>query len=336
MKPQPLVSIITINFRQAAITCDLLDTLRQLSYTNVELLLVDNGQQQDESTLFREHYPAVQIISSIENVGFAGANNLAIRHAKGEYILLLNNDTLVPSGFLEPIVDTMERHEKIGIVSPKIYYHDIPNTLQFAGEGQIDYRTGRGQDTAKGQLDQGQFEQSKTISLAHGACMLIRRRALEDIGLLSEDYFLYYEELDYCVRTRQAGWEIWYTAESYIHHRESMSVGKFSVLKTYYMFRNRWLFIQRFAPQGSYWRFVLYFLCLTMPINVLRLAIKGDWPHIRALWQGVIWNVRKGHLWRRQREIGQENTSNLGEGKTMAYDVDKSARHMPPTAGPTL
>ena len=288
----PLVSIITVNFRKAGITCDFLDSLKQATYPNYELLLVDNGIIEDEQARFAAHHSQVKLVKSTENLGFAGGNNLAIRQARGKYLLLINNDTLVPPEFLEPMVAVMEADEQVGLVSPKIYYHDQPNMLQYAGQGYIEMRTGRGRDTAKHTIDEGQFAAQVEAAFAHGACMLIRAEVLEEIGLLREDYFMYYEELDFSVRARQAGWKIMYTPDAYIHHRESSSMGKFSPLKTYYMFRNRWLFVRRFGSWLDRLAFALYFLIIGIPVNLLRFALKREWLHVEAIWNGLVWNLR--------------------------------------------
>lgn len=287
----PLVSIITVNYRQAQITCDFLDSLREIHYPHYEVLLVDNGMLEDESDKFRQHHPRVRVINSVDNLGFAGGNNLAIREALGDYILLINNDTIVPADFLESLVQVLETHPKAGMVSPKIYFYDEPQVLQYAGRGKIDFRTGRGRDAAKGTLDEGQFDDLRQADYAHGACVLIRRTLLEEIGLLREDYFMYYEELDFSVRARRAGWEILYTPKAYIHHRESSSMGKTSPLKTYYMFRNRWLFIRRFGQGLDYPIFLVYYLLVALPLNAFRFVHQANWEHLKSLWRGLCWNL---------------------------------------------
>ena len=288
----PLVSIITVNYRQAEITCDFLDSLKAIHYPNFELLLVDNGLLTDETARFHRHFPAAKVINSPANLGFAGGNNLALRQAAGRYILLINNDTLVPPDFLGPLVAVLEEHPRAGMVSPKIYFHDDPEKLQYAGTARIDYRTGRGTDPAKHAPDDGRFDQLRSADFAHGACVLIRREMLEAVGLLREDYFMYYEELDLSVRARAAGWDILFAPGSYIHHRESSSMGKTSPLKTYYMFRNRWLFMRRFGRGTDYAAFLTYFLLIGIPLNSGRFVVRGQWAHLRALWRGFFWNLR--------------------------------------------
>lgn len=292
MPTPPLVSIITVNFRQAAITCAMLDTLRAASYPRMEVLVADNGQVADESARFSRHYPGVKVVATAQNLGFAGGNNLALAEAQGDYILLLNNDTLVPPYFLQPMVQAMEDAPRVGIVSPKIYYHDAPGVLQFAGTARLDLATFRANDPAKGSRDTGQWDDIRDIDFAHGACMLIRRALIADIGPMREDYFLYYEEIDYCLRARAAGWQIRLVPDSHIVHLESSTTGKHSPLKTHYMFRNRWLLARRFAPRREYALFLLYFFGVALPANAARFTVRRQWDHLRALWEGVIWNFK--------------------------------------------
>ena len=289
---KPLVSIVAVNFRQAELTFDFLKSLNKIDYQPIETWLVDNGCLEDRSAEFRAHFAGVEVINSKENLGFAGGNNLAIRQAKGQYVLLINNDTLVPEDFLGPMVRLLEEHKQIGIVSPKIYYADAPKTLQYAGINGIHRFTGRGLNQAKQQVDDGTFDRIGNTYYAHGACMLVRAEVFEQVGLLSEDYFLYYEELDFCEAVRAAGWEIYYTSESYIYHRESSSIGKTNPLKTYYMFRNRWLFMRNWYRGFSYYLFVLYFLSIGVPWHLFKHWRKGERDHVQAILKGVKWHFR--------------------------------------------
>jgi len=291
-KERPLVSIISVNFRQAEITADFLDSIQAISYQRVELILVDNGSLSDQVDFFTAHYPGLRVMVSQENLGFAGGNNLAIREATGDYILMINNDTLVPPGFLEPMVELMEERQDIGILSPKIYYADSPTVLQYAGINGISRFTGRGLNEAKLQVDDGSFDYTKPTHFAHGACMLVRATVFAAAGLMSERYFLYYEELDFCEAVRQKGWTIYYTGRSHIYHRESTSIGKFSPLKTYYLFRNRWLFMRTWHHGSSYYLFVLYFLGFGVPWHFLKHGLKGEVDHSRAIWRSVAWHLK--------------------------------------------
>src|SRR5690606_12838268 len=144
-----------------------------------------------------------------ENLGFAGGNNLAIRQCKGELIMLLNNDTLPEPNFLEPLPKVFHDHPKAGIVSSKLEYFDHPGVLQFAGSKGMNPYTGRSFSIGCKEQDQPEFMKTCPSALAHGAAMTIRRSALEQVGLIWEGYFLYYEEVDFCERCKAAGFEIW-------------------------------------------------------------------------------------------------------------------------------
>lgn len=146
---------------------------------------------------------------------------------------------------LETLLERTEIVENVGLVCPKILYHEEPDIIQYAGFSAINPITGRGRGKGYLEKDEGQYQVAEITQLAHGAAMFIPRKVVKEIGLMAELYFLYYEEMDYCERIKQAGYDIWYEPKSYILHKESMSVGKNSLLKTYYMSRNRWLYLRR-------------------------------------------------------------------------------------------
>jgi GT2 family glycosyltransferase len=129
----PLVSVISINYNQARVTCDMVASLRRITYPNLEIIVVDNASPSDNPDIIKEEFPEVNLIKSAQNLGFAGGNNLGIAQAKGEYLLFLNNDTEVEPDFLEPLVELFENNPKAGIASPKIKYFDGEHLIQYAG-----------------------------------------------------------------------------------------------------------------------------------------------------------------------------------------------------------
>jgi len=286
----PKVSIISINYNGAAVTCELLESLKKVTYPNFEVIVVDNASKEDASSIHKNH-PWIKFISSTENLGFAGGNNLGLNAATGDYFLLLNNDTEVEPGFLQPIIELMENDKSIGVASPKIIFHHSPGVIQFAGFNPINPYTGRGTSIGFGQMDIGQYNQSHETSRAHGAAMMISRKAVEKVGLMADLFFLYYEEMDYCERIKKAGFSIWYEAKSTIYHKESMSTGKGSTLKTYYLTRNRLLY-QRRNVQGFQLLFsILFFTLISIPKNSIQYLLKGKLDMLKAFWKGVLWNI---------------------------------------------
>ncbi len=287
----PLVSIISINYNAARVTCAMLDSLKKISYPAYEVIIVDNASQEDPSLIQNEH-PWVKFIRSEKNLGFAGGNNLGLNIAEGKYFLLLNNDTEVPIGFLEPLVSRMESDQKIGAVSPKIIFYHSPGIIQFAGFNPINPYTGRGTAIGSKQKDNGYFNTSMPTSRAHGAAMLISRKVVEDIGLMAELFFLYYEEMDYCERIKRAGYSIWYEANSTVFHKESVATGKGSSLKTYYLTRNRLLYQRRNVSGLTLLISLLFFMVFTIPKNSISFALEGKTDMLKAFWKGILWNLQ--------------------------------------------
>lgn len=299
---QPLVSIVSINYNGARVTCEMLESLRRITYPNIEVIIVDNASAEDPSVIVQEH-PWITFIRSDKNLGFAGGNNLGFNAAKGKYFLMLNNDTEVPPGFLEPMVARFENDANVGAVSPKITFHHSPGIIQFAGFNPINPYTGRGTAIGFGEKDNGQYNQSHVTSRAHGAAMMVSRRLVENIGLMADLFFLYYEEMDYCERIKRAGFTIWYEASSEIFHKESISTGKGSTLKTYYLTRNRLLYQRRNVKGFRLFVSLIFFFFVSIPKNTIQYLLKGKTDMLKAFWKGVLWNLKAKDIHRNESLI---------------------------------
>ena len=289
---EPLVSIITINFNQINLTLDLLKSLEFTSYKNKEIIVVDNNSDLNPKDILNEKFPYVNVIVSSVNHGFAGGNNLGIKEAKGEYLLFINNDTEVDPNFIEPLVKKLQLSDKIGMVSPKIIYHGTDNIIQYAGATAINKFTGRGKKIGHAIKDDGQFDQDKRTQLAHGAAMMVPSSVIKRVGMMPEVYFLYYEEHDWCEMIKRAGYEIHYVANSKVYHKESMSIGKKNPFKTYYMTRNRLLFMRRNTYGVDLMIGYLFFAIFSFPKNIITFLLKRESDHLNAFLKGVFWNFK--------------------------------------------
>lgn len=287
----PCVSIITINYNQLQVTCALLDSLRKVTYPAVEVIVVDNHSAEDPRTVIGEKYPEVKLIVSDENLGFAGGNNLGIRASRGEYLLFLNNDTEVDAGFLEPLVNLFKSRPEAGIASPKILYYNSGGMIQYAGSTRIDPYTGRSKRIGYMEKDSGQHNVLRETDLAHGAAMMVPRHVIDKAGMMPEFFFLYYEEVDWCESIKKAGYKIFFVPDSRVYHKESMSIGKGSTLKTYYMTRNRLLYMRRNTEGWKKITWILFFVLFTLPKNMLVFALRREAQHVRAFWKGLVWNM---------------------------------------------
>lgn len=303
---QPLVSIVTVNFNQTGVTRDLLISLQKITYAAIEIIVVDNGSADTSITSLKEEFPEIKLIISTKNTGFAGGNNIGIKQATGEYLLLINNDVEVTPGFLEPMIDCMRANPKIGIVSPKIVYFNRDETIQYAGSSRISPFTGRGKRIGYLKKDQGQYDFVAKTELAHGACLLTTRAVVQSIGLLPEIYFLYYEEHDWTEMAKRKGYEVFYVGTSKIYHKESISTGKNSPLKTYYLSRNRILFAKRNCSQFQNFFSIIYTLTLAAPKNTFIFLSKGDVANFKAYVKGMIWHLNEGELEKKYDELKKE------------------------------
>jgi GT2 family glycosyltransferase len=143
----------------------------------------------------------------------------------------------------------------------------------------------------KGKKDYGQFDKVMRTHYAHGGGMMVPARVVEKVGLMPEVYFLYYEELDWCEQIKRKGYNIYYQPKSLIYHKESMTVGKHSTLKTFYINRNRILFMRRNVKGWPLLVFTLFYMCCTIPKNVLVYLFRREPSHLKAFWHAFAWNV---------------------------------------------
>jgi GT2 family glycosyltransferase len=289
----PLVSVISVNYNQSAVTLEMLESFRKVTYPNYEIIIVDNGSPNDNPEIIRNNYPEVNLIKSAENLGFAGGNNLGIKASKGDYVLLINNDTEVDPNFLQPLVKKFQTDKIIGAVSPKIYFHHTPKMLQFTGFSKMNNYTIRNHGWGYGKMDNGQFDEDKETFFAHGAAMMVSREVMQKVGLMAEIFFLYYEEMDWAQRIRDAGYKIFYIHNSMIYHKESISTGKQSPLKIHYMNRARTIYTLRNNRGLSLWIALLYQFLFAFPKNALSYLIKGRFDLLKAHYHAMVWNLKK-------------------------------------------
>jgi GT2 family glycosyltransferase len=252
--------------------------------------VVDNASVKDDPTIIHQSYPEIVFIQSKENLGFAGGNNLGIRQAKGEYILLLNNDTEVDPGFIEPLLSKLKSDPKIGAVSPKIRFFHTPDTIQYAGYNPYTLVTLRQYLIGLGEVDSGQYNTSCETFSIHGAALMIPISVVKEVGLMAELYFLYYEEHDWAERIKRAGYRIFYVPESLVLHKESISTGKQSPLKTYYITRNRFLFARRNIRGLGKFITLAYLSLIAFPKGLITHTLNRRSDLAKATWRAYFWN----------------------------------------------
>ena len=225
----PLVTIITVNYNQMEVSCELLQSIRDNSYDNIEVILVDNASRIDPSTHLKTDFPEVKVIRSEKNLGFAGGNNLAIPHCNGEYLFYVNNDAELTDGCIEKLIEAFEANDKLGIISPLICYFPKEGSdeiVQFAGATELNTLTARNTTFGYKKKNTGQFTEKKSSAYIHGAAMMTKKSVIKKAGLMDELFFLYYEELDWSEKIKNAGFEIEIEPAAKVYHKESLTVGE--------------------------------------------------------------------------------------------------------------
>ena len=288
-----LVSIITINYDSLTSTLELIESLSHSENRNFETIVIDNYSSDDPTPVLSK-INGIRYFRSSKNLGFAGGNNLGIREAIGEYLLFVNNDTEFTPSLIDDLIETFKDNPNAGLISPKIVYYNT-SIIQFAGYTEISNITGRNKALGNKEIDDDTYAGVVKTPYAHGAAMMTKRSVLDKSGYMPEIYFLYYEELDWCEQIKKVGFDILVNLNTHILHKESMSVGKNSPLKTYFLTRNRILFFLRNKDTLAKTVFLMYFFLLVTPMKSMVAAVKGEWRQLRAFWKGIIWHFIKSH-----------------------------------------
>ena len=287
MEVEKLLSIITINYNGLKDTCELIDTL-PLNNETIEVIVVDNASTQDEATEIEKRYQQVKVIKSDENLGFAGGNNLGIQAAHGKYLFFINNDAILPQlSALSLLINRLESSDQIGMVCPKIRFTWGNHRIQYAGYTPLSKITLRNKSIGFGEEDCGQYDIAHSTPYAHGAAMIVKHEVIEKAGMMPECYFLYYEELDWSMMIRRAGYEIWYEPSCTVLHKESQTTGQQSPIKTYYITRNRLLFALRNINGSERYLTYLYIIGIVAVRDILKYLCKGQINMAKAVMKGI-------------------------------------------------
>jgi GT2 family glycosyltransferase len=244
------IAVIVVNYNGAHLLPDCLDGLEAQVRPADEVIVVDNGSTDGSQQLIRNSYPWVKLIESGSNQGFAGGNNLGIRSSNADIVILLNNDTLPSPGFVEQIVEPLERDPALSAVAGTLLFSGDPEVVATAG---IDvYENGIALDSSTG-VDWRGLPSEHDVFGPSGGAVAFRRTALEDVGMFAEPYFLYLEDADLAWRMRLREHRTVSVAGAWVHHVYSASAGESSPLKDYFLSRNRIWTLIRCWP-SSLWR----------------------------------------------------------------------------------
>ena len=289
-RPYVVTSVVTWNNYDDTSAC--LDSLLELSYANHDILLVDNGSTDDSVDRLKTEYPDVELIQTGENLGYAGGMNVGTRKALdrgADYVWQLNNDVVIPDEtLLSDLVKTMEANPDIGMLTPLVREYPDTDTVWFQ-KGVIDWKTGNTDHTDSVRPDSDGLIYNDYIP---NCSLLFPAHVLEEVGVLPEDYFLYYDDVEHAVRIKDAGYELVTDTTAEIHHKESKSSkGELGPMYSYYRSRNLILFGQKFQERVSdlFMLYTLIWLVEQIGIRVFYRKPAG----IRGLVEGMVDGFRR-------------------------------------------
>ena len=293
----PHVTIVILNWNRIADTLECLDSVVRLTYPAFSVVLVDNGSTDgspDAIEKWSRDKLAISLIRNTENRGFVRGSNQGIRHAlssNADYVFLLNNDTVAEPDVLKLLVAaaerTGERSGDIGMVGPKIYQYGKDNVLDSAGTRTIPWLA-QGFLVGHGEEDHGQYDTPGDLPYITGTALLVRRAVLEELGLLDEDYFCYFEDFDWGLKAREAGYRLLLEPKAVIHHKGSQTAGFNSPFYMHHMMRSRIIFARKNVPLLPY--LFAFLPCLFLYRYLLPaffLLVHRKWSHLQSLHRGI-------------------------------------------------
>jgi len=253
----PSVAIIVVNWNSYADTSQCLDSLKLLEYRNFATIVVDNGSEDGSGQNLKRDFSEIIFLKNDKNLGFTGGNNTGIRYAlknSYEYILLLNNDTIVTELFLSLLVKSIENDPLIGAIQPKIMFNQNRNIIWNAG-GIFNSFLTKTSTIGENQIDVGQFDKSSETDWITGCCFLVRSSVIKEIGLLDQRFFIYHEDVDWSFKIKQKGLIMFYEPSSVIYHETGMSdknhgthsEGNVSPFSHYMGVKNHLFLVRRYA-----------------------------------------------------------------------------------------
>lgn len=280
------VSIITINYHSLDDTRELIEHINrgETSDLSYEIIVVDNSSHDHESTILAK-CRNTRVIYSKTNLGFAGGNNLGYLHARGHYLFFVNNDCLLGLATVKSLISAFKQNPEYGMLCPII--KNSNKTIQFAGYTRVHPLTARNRTVTHIETEEEILE----TAYPHGAAMFTSQSVIKETGLMKEHYFLYYEELDWGSEIREKGYQIGVHTSSEIIHKESVSVGKISNLKLYFITRNRLLFVRLQFPFFRRLAFYSYFLFIGIPKNTLQYLLNRDWKNVATFISAIGWHL---------------------------------------------
>lgn len=290
VKAEPLVTIITLNWNQTEITCQFLESTRHLEYSNYEILVCDMGSAADPTgRIAAGAFPNTRVL---KRETYAGSNiSWAVKEAKGDFILLINNHIEVTKNLLDDLLAPLLTNHTLGVTCPKICSFHKKNIIQYAGYNALNRITGRNTIIGNQKEDRGQYNTPLYTHGVYSGAMMIRKSLIEHPGMLPQHFFTYFDDSDISARILKKGYKIMYQPKAVAYNKKSLPSPR-SAIHVYYTTRNRILLMRRNSNLLQFVGFLCFFTFLAVPCTAIRFLVKRQFMHLQSFFKGIWWNVK--------------------------------------------
>lgn len=299
-----MIVFVILNWNSREMTAECIRSLVKMKAQEYEIIVVDNGSKDGSVGYLASQFPQITILPQPHNIGFAAGCNVGMRWALergAKYVLPLNNDTIVDADFLSELERVAEQHPEAAIVSPRIYFWDLPDRLWWAG-GEFSLWTGIAKHVGRKEVDKGQFCRDKETDWATGCAVLLKCEVLREVGLFDERFFGNGEDLDLSLRIRKAGYQIWYAAKAKLWHKEGADYRKNvgEQMRKFTGTRNCLYVMYKHATVIQWITFIPNFIIRYVAFYIILSVIKADflsaWAVIRGVgaFPGMLYRLKRG------------------------------------------
>jgi GT2 family glycosyltransferase len=286
---RPQIAIIVLNTNHKSDTLECLATIDRNTYLNRSVIVLDNTSTDGSIEAIKTAFPWAVNVPLAKNLGYAGNNNVGIQLALqqgAEWVLVLNEDTLLDPDCLERLVAAAEADPHIGIVGPMVYHYDEPLVIQSAG-GRLN-RHWEASHLGQNEDDRGQFTAPHDVDYISGCAILVRRAVIQQVGLLDERFYYYWEETEWCLRARQHGWRVVHVPIAKIWHKGVQRNYHPGRSVAYYNTRNRFLMLAKHHAPARVWAHAWWQTLRTLASLSLRPKWRAERPARDAMWEGLV------------------------------------------------
>lgn len=317
-------AIVILNWNGKKYLEKFLPSVIKHSHTNAKLFIADNASSDDSVSFIESHYPDIELLKLETNFGYAKGYNEALKLIEAKYYILLNSDIEVSENWIEPLIDYLEKNPNVAACQPKIKSWHNKSAFEYAGAGggyidHLGYPFCRGRIFQEIEEDKGQFDNIQDVFWASGACLFVNAQIFHDLGGFDEDFFAHMEEIDFCWRAKNQGYQIVYHPESTVYHIGGGTLPKNNPYKTYLNFRNNFCLLYKNIPKKK--------LVATFALRffldgaaAIKFLLDGGYKDFVAVFNAHMYFYRNlPKLYKKRKTLQQRDVSGIYT-KNIAYE----------------